>query len=57
MNSPYKLRKACRKMAWNTHFFDERIIVKFPGNVLPVGALIAMTNNSCLFRLVPVPLQ
>ena len=57
MNSPYKLRKACRKMAWNTHFFDEGITVKFPGNVLPVGVLIAMTNNSCLYRLVSVPLQ
>jgi hypothetical protein len=49
MNSPYKLRKACQKMAWNTHFFDEEIIVKFQGNVLPVGVLIAMMNNSCLY--------
>jgi hypothetical protein len=44
-------------MALNTHFFDEEIIVKFPGTVLPVGVLIAMTNNSGLYRLVPVPLQ
>jgi hypothetical protein len=57
INSPYKLRKACRKIAWNTHFFDEGVILKFPGNVLPVGVLIAMTNNSCLYRLVPVSLR
>jgi hypothetical protein len=57
MNSPYKLRKECRKMAWNTHFFDEGIILKFPENALPVGVLIAMINNSCMYRLVPVPLQ
>jgi hypothetical protein len=56
MNSPYKLRKAWQKMAWNTHFFDEGIIVKFPRNVLPMGVLIAMTNNFCLYRLVPVSL-
>ncbi len=56
INSPYKLRKACRKMTWNTHFFDEGIIVKFPGNVLPVGVLIAILNNFCLYRLVPVSL-
>jgi hypothetical protein len=49
MNSPYKLRKACRKMAWITQFFDEGIIMKFPGNVLPVGVLLAMTKNLCLY--------
>jgi hypothetical protein len=57
INLPYKLRNACWKMAWNTHFFDKGIIVKFQGNVLQLGVLIAMTNNSCLYTLVPVSLR
>ena len=29
-----------------THFLDDGIIVKLPGNVFPVGDRIAITNNS-----------
>ncbi len=51
------LRKACQKMAWNTQFLAKGIIMKCTGNVLPVGVLIAMTNNSCLYILVTVSLE
>jgi hypothetical protein len=53
MCSMYKLKKARQKFEWKTHFFDEGIIVKFSGNVIPVGVLIAITNNSCLCIFVP----
>jgi hypothetical protein len=50
----YNCKKARRKMAWNTHFFEDGIIVKLPGNVLPQGVHTAMTNNSFFHQLVLV---
>ncbi len=41
-------------MAWNTHFFEDGIIVKLLGKVLPQGVHTAMTNNSFFCLLVPV---
>ncbi len=41
-------------MAWNTHFFEDEIIEKLPGKVLPQGVCMATTNNSFLCLLVPV---
>ncbi len=35
-------------------FFEDGIIVKLPGNVLPQGVRTAMTNNSFFCLLVPV---
>jgi hypothetical protein len=46
MCSPYKLRKAKQYIAQKNHFFADGITVKLPGSVLPVGAHIAITNNS-----------
>ncbi len=51
---PCSCKNAIRKMAWNTHFFEDGIIQKFPGKVLPQGVRTAMTNNSFLCLLVPV---
>jgi hypothetical protein len=33
---PYKLKKAKQYKVWKTHIFADGIIVKFPGNVLPI---------------------
>jgi hypothetical protein len=41
-------------MAWNTHFFEDGIIEKLSGKVLPQAIRTAMTNNSFLCLLVPV---
>ncbi len=41
-------------MAWNTHFFEDGIIVKLPGKVLPQGVRTTMTKNSFFCLLVPV---
>jgi hypothetical protein len=51
---PYNCKNARQKMAWNTHFFEDGIIVKLPGKVLPQGVRTAMTNNSFFCLLVPV---
>ncbi len=40
-------------MAWNTQFFEDGIIEKLPGKVLPQGVRTTMTNNSLLCLLVP----
>ncbi len=53
MCSPYKLKKTKQKIAWKTHFFADGIIVKFPGNNLPLGERTAITNNSFFWLLVP----
>jgi hypothetical protein len=52
--APYNCKIARRKMAWNTHFFEDGIIVKLPEKVLPKGVRTAMTNNSFFCLLVPV---
>ncbi len=54
---PYNCKNARRKMAWNIHFFEDGIIVKLPGKVLPQGVCTAMTNNSFFCLLVPVEEQ
>ncbi len=51
---PYNCKNARRKMALNTHFFEDGIIVKLPGKVLPQGVCTHMTNNSFFCLLVPV---
>jgi hypothetical protein len=51
---PYNCKNARRKMVWNTHFFEDGIIVKLPEKVLPQGVRKAMTNNSFFYLLVPV---
>jgi hypothetical protein len=51
---PNSCKNDLRKMAWNTHFFEDGIIEKLPGKVLPQGVCTAMTNNSFLCLLVPV---
>jgi len=40
-------------MEWNTHFCSDGTIVRFPGRVVPVAVLTAMTNNCLFWRLVP----
>jgi hypothetical protein len=50
---PYSCTNAKQKMAWKTYFFEDGIIEKLSGKVLPQGVLMAMTNNPFLCLLVP----
>jgi hypothetical protein len=54
ISAPYNCKKARWKMAWNIYFFEDGIIVKLPGKVLPQGVCTAMTNNFFFCLLVPV---
>jgi hypothetical protein len=49
----YSCTNAKQKMAWKIHFFEDGIIEKLSGKVLPQGILMAMTNNAFLCLLVP----
>ncbi len=51
VSTPYRCINAYRYMQWNIHRFWDGMMVRFPGNVSPVGVLIASINKSlrCLF--------